>query len=303
MRPYVRSLCSLLQQDLSDNPDLIKFQRFVGASGQVQTLYAIKNIFIVQIIQMKKSFIKNRKNQNISVIIEKSDNQKGLAFVMHGLGDSKDSDHIKTYAKCFKDNGYTVISFDTTNTFGESDGTFEDANLITYYEDLEDVITRSESQDFFQKPFILCGHSLGAISCAFYAEKHPERVKAIAPTSTVINTELSKQTYTKEELENREKTGRLTENWGDFDVRIKRSYMEAKEKFNLLKDVDKLTMPVLMIVGELDNCTPIKHQQILFDKIPGQKEFHIIKESPHTFRSPKQLEEIYQIFDKRIKKL
>jgi pimeloyl-ACP methyl ester carboxylesterase len=79
--------------------------------------------------------------------------------------------------------------------------------------------------------------------------------------------------------------------------------MEAKEKFNLLKDVDKITMPVLMIVGELDNCTPIKHQQILFDKIPGQKEFHIIKESPHTFRSPKHLEEIYQIFDKRIKKI
>lgn len=252
---------------------------------------------------MEKIFIKNRKNQNIAIIIEKSENPKGLVFVMHGLGDSKDSDHIKMYAKCFKNNGYTVLSFDTTNTFGESDGTFEDANLITYYEDFEDVITRSESQDFFQKPFILCGHSLWAICSAFYAEQHPEKVKALAPTSTVINAELSKQNYTKEELEDWERTGRLTEDWWDFDVRIKRSYMEAKEKFDLLKDVDKLTMPVLMIVGELDNCTPIKHQKILFDKIPGQKELHIIKESPHTFRNTKHLEEIYQIFDKRIKKL
>lgn len=190
---------------------------------------------------MKKTFIKNRKNQKIAVIIEESKDQKGLAFVMHGQGDCKDSDHIKTYAKCFKDNGYTVISFDTTNTFGESDGVFEDGNIKTYYEDLEDVILRSESQHFFQKPFILCGHSLGAICCAFYAEEHPEKIKALAPTSTVINAELSRQNYSEEELKDRERTGRLTKDRWDFKVKIKRSYMEAKEDFNLLKNVAKRT--------------------------------------------------------------
>ncbi len=253
---------------------------------------------------MEKLFIKNRKNQNLSVIVERSNDQKGLAFVMHGLGDSKDSDHIKMFSKCFQDNHYTTVRFDTTNTLGESDGVFENANITNYYEDLEDVIAWSKIQDFYQEPFILCGHSLGAISTAFYAESYSEKVKALAPFSTVINADLSRQTYTEEELEDWEKTGWLVEDWGpQGKIRLKWSYMEEKEKYDLLKKVDRLTMPTLMIVGELDNTTPLRHQQILFDKLPGRKELHVINDAPHTFRSEAHLEKVYQILDKWIKSL
>lgn len=264
--------------------------------------YSIRiNFYIWQFKNMEKVFIKNRKKQKIAVLIEKSDNQEWLVFVMHGQGDLKDSDHIKIYRKSFKDNRYTVVSFDTTNTFGESDGTFEDWNIRTYYEDLEDVIARSEPQDFYQKNFVLCGHSLGAICTAFYAEQYPEKIKALVPTSTVINAKLSKENYSEEELKNWEKTWRLIEDWWDFKVKIKRSYMETKEDFDLLKSVNKLTMPVLMIVWEFDNTTPPKHQQILFQKLPWSKELHIIKDAPHTFRTSNNLQEIYHILDKWIK--
>jgi len=249
-------------------------------------------------------FIKNRKNQNISVLVEKTKNQKGLAFVMHGLGDSKNSDHIRTFISCFLNNNYTVVSFDTTNTFGESDGIFEDANITNYYEDFVDVINWAKKQDFFQKPFILCGHSLGAICSAFYAENNPKEIKALAPFSTVINAELSRQTYSKKELTTWKKTGWLTENWGaQGKIRLKWSYMEEKEKYDLLKGVNNLTMPVLMIVGELDKTTPLKHQKLLFDKLSGKKELFVIKNSPHTFREKNHLDQIYNILDKWIKSL
>lgn len=253
---------------------------------------------------MEKIFIKNRKNQRVSVLIENVDNKRGLAFVMHGLGDSKDSTHIRTFAKAFTDNSYMVVSFDTTNTFGESDGTFEEANITNYYEDFEDVINWAKEQNFFEEPFILCGHSLGAICSAFYAENHPDKVKALAPFSTVVNAELSKQSYSKEELTNWEKTGWLTEDWGaQGNIRLKWSYMKEKEKFDLLKLSEKLTMPVLMVVGELDNTTPLKNQQILFDRLPGIKELHLIKGAPHTFRKKEHLDELYKILDNWIKSL
>lgn len=253
---------------------------------------------------MEKIFIKNRKNQNVSLIVEKTRNQIGLAFVMHGLGDSKDSEHIRTFATCFLENNYTVVSFDTTNTFGESDGIFEDANITNYYEDFEDVISWAKKQDFFQKPFILCGHSLGAICSAFYAENNPEEIKALAPFSTVINAELSKQNYSKEELSDWEKTGWLTEDWGaQGKIRLKWSYMREKEKFDLLKLVKNLTMPVLMVVGELDNCTSPKQQKILFNKLPGKKELHVLKKAPHTFRAKAHLKEVYEIMDNWLKSL
>jgi pimeloyl-ACP methyl ester carboxylesterase len=251
---------------------------------------------------MNKQFIKNRKNQKVAVVTEQAQNQSGLVFLMHGLGDSKDSKHIRTFAKCFLNNNYTVISFDTTNTFGESDGSFADADLTNYYEDFEDVINWAKQQAFFQTPFVLCGHSLGAISSAFYAENHPSEVKALAPFSTVINVDLTKKNYTKEELADWERTGYLIEDWGaQGQVKIKWSYLEAKAKYDLLKEVDKLVMPVLMIVGELDNTTPAKHQQILFNKLPGQKEFHVLKNTPHTFRTEQQLQDVYEILDKWLK--
>ncbi|HOZ53485.1 MAG TPA: alpha/beta fold hydrolase [bacterium] len=249
-----------------------------------------------------KQFIKNRKNQNISVIIEKVENPKGLAFITHGLGDSKDSDHIKLFSKCFLDNNYNIIRFDTTNTFGESDGKFEDANITTYYEDLEDVLAWSKDQDFYQKPFILCGHSLGAICSAFYAENHPEDIKALAPFSTVVNVELSRKNYSIQELTDWEKKGFLIEDWGDFKVKIKWSYMQEKEKYDLLKKAYNLTMPVLLMVGELDDTTTPESQQILFDALPGKKELHIIKNAPHTFRDKDHLDEVYDILNNWIKK-
>lgn len=250
-----------------------------------------------------KQFIKNRNNQNISVVTEMAKNPKGLVFVMHGLGDSKDSDHIKTFSQCFLDNDYNVVRFDVRNTFGESEGKFEDANITNYYEDLEDVINWSKSQDFYQEPFILCGHSLGAICSAFYAENYPEQVKALAPFSTPVNADLSKKNYTKEELANWEKNGFIVEDWGDFEVKIKWSYIKEKEKYDLLKKVEKLKMPVLLIVGELDDTTLPENQQILFNALPGEKELHIVKSAPHTFRDKNQLGEVYSILSRWVEKI
>ena len=252
---------------------------------------------------MSKIFIKNSKNQNISVIIEKTKNPRWLVFVIHGLGDSKESIHISQYAESFKNNNYNIVRFDTTNTFGESDGKFEDATLTNYYEDLKDVISWSWSQDFFQEPFILCGHSLWSISAIFYAENYPEKVKALVAVSTPVNANLSKETYTKEELYNWEKTNWLIEDWGGFEVRLKWNYMKDKEKYDLLKKVDKLVMPVLIISGEIDNTTPLKHQKILFDKIPDIKEIYVIKDASHTFREQKHLKEIDWIINKWIDKI
>lgn len=253
---------------------------------------------------MQKLFIKNRKQQNMAVLVEKAENPQSLAFVMHGLGGFKEQPHVETFAQAFKDNGYSVISFDTTNSFGESEGDYADATVTNYYEDLEDVIEWSRSQDFYQEPFALCGHSLGGISTALYAQKYPERVKALAPISTVVSGKLSAETYTKEEMDNWQKTGWYTTIGYSSGIKktLKWSHIEDKLKYDLLIDAHKLTMPTLLLVGELDNSTPVKHQQLLFDKLPGDKELHVIKNAPHTFVTKEHLNEVYSIISNWLKK-
>jgi pimeloyl-ACP methyl ester carboxylesterase len=255
---------------------------------------------------MEKLFIRNRKGQRISVIAEENNSRKGLAFVMHGLGGFKEQPHVETFAQAFFEKGFTVIRFDTTNTFGESDGDYNDATTTNYYEDLEDVIAWAGTQSWYQEPFALVGHSLGGISTALYAEKHPEKVQALAPISTVVSGALSMQTDKHKKIAAEwERTGWREEESVSEPGRIKRlkwSHMTDRLKYDLLPDVGNLTMPVLLIVGDVDDSTPPEHQRILFAALPGKKEIHVVQGAPHTFRDPEHLAEIKKIILKWIDK-
>lgn len=252
---------------------------------------------------MQKLFIKNRKQQNISVIVENENWKWWLVFVMHGLWDDKDSLHIIEYAKPFLDNDFVVIRFDTTNTFWESDWNFENATLTNYYEDLEDVIKWSSSQNFYKEKFILIWHSLWAICSALYSQNNSSKVSSLIMISSPINFELSKSTYSIEELKKWEETWILIEDWWALQAKLKWEYMEDKKKYDLLKNPENFTMPTLIIAWENDETTPYKHQKLLFDKILSKKEIYIVKNWPHTFREESHLNEIKILLTKWINKL
>ena len=265
---------------------------------------------------MKKLFIKNRKGEHISVLIEENKNQKGLIFVMHGLGGFKEQEHIRVFADAFKEKGFTAIRFDTTNTLGESGGEYENATITNYYQDLEDVVGWAQGQKWYQEPFALSGHSLGGICTALYAENYPEKVFALVPISPVVSGKLSIEAHkhrNAEDFANWEKVGWKEEESRSKPGVIKRlpwSHVADKLKYDLLPNVANLTMPVLLITGENDTATPPDHVRILFEALPGPKEFHVIKNAPHTFRDEQHLEEIKNIllswidrFAQNVKKL
>jgi len=257
-----------------------------------------------------KQFIKNRKNQKLVLLVDVSPNQKGLAFVMHGLGGFKEQAHIKAFADAFKEEGLTVVSFDTTNTLGsgESEGKYEDATTTNYYEDLEDVIKWVKNKSWYQEPFWLAGHSLGGISIVLFAEKYPQKVKALAPISTVVSGKISFDSpkYRGNDILKKwkETAWRIEESKSQPGIikKLKWSHMEDRLKYDVLPDAQKLKMPVLLIVGDQDDSTPPEHQKMLFGRLPGKKEIHIIKGAPHTFYEENHLSEIKRIFKKWIEK-
>ena len=260
----------------------------------------------------EKLFIKNRKGQKVSVLVEKPENPKGLAFVMHGLGGFKEQPHIQTFAEAFLENNYTVVRFDTTNTIGESEGEMENVTITSSYEDIEDVVKWGKSQSWYEEPFVLAGHSLGGICTTLYAEKYPERIRGLAPVSTVISGKLTTETaYTPDYLKQWKENGYVLQKSHSKPGAMKKinwSFIEDGQQYDILPQADKLTMPALFIVGEDDTGTPLKHQQLLYNRLPGRKEIHIIKNADHNFRSGGELNElalreIKDIFDKWIKGL
>lgn len=252
-----------------------------------------------------KEFIKNRKEQNICVLIEWKNNTGGFAVIMHGLWGFKEQIQIETIRKVFLDNNMAVISFDTTNTFGESDWNYENATVTNYYEDLEDVIHWIETQNYYKWKFYLAGSSLGGICTTLYAQKYPEKIQALAPISTVVSGQWTIDIMSPDVLSEWKTTWyKIKESVSKPWVikKLKWSHVEDRIKYSVLTKADKLTMPVLLIVWDEDTTTPLEHQQEFFDILQAKKELHIIKWWPHTFKEKKHLDEIYNIFSNWIKK-
>jgi pimeloyl-ACP methyl ester carboxylesterase len=246
-----------------------------------------------------KQFIQNRKNQKVCVVVEGPETPGKLAFLMHGLSGYKEELHLRAIAGVFLEAGYTLVTFDTTDTFGESDGKYEDATLTGYYEDLEDVIEWASTQQWYLEPFVLAGHSFGGISTSLFAERYPEKVYALAPISTVISGELTLQTpkySSKEMLDEWKRTGmHVFGRSNGVEKSLKWACMEDRLKYDLLPEAYRLVMPVLLVAGSEDTATPPKHQQILFDKLPGKKELHSIEGASHTFGREHERQELKQI--------
>lgn len=253
-------------------------------------------------------FIKNRKSKDIAIAIDKSKkNTSGLAIVMHGLGGFKEQPHIRTMIDILKNNSYDVISFDTTNTFGKSDGNYSNATVTNYYEDLEDIISWTKNKFNYEGQFILAGHSIGGLSISLFAEKYPEKVKALAPISTIVSGKLWKQAQNKKMLEDWKNSGVWIRESNDSDHGnrkvLKWTFAEDIMQYDLLKDISKLTMPVLLVVGDKDLTATVSHQKILFGKLPGKKELYVIKDARHVFRDESHLREIGNIMSEWLKKI
>ncbi len=253
---------------------------------------------------MQKLFIKNRKNRDISLLIKRADNPRGLAFVLHGSGGVKENDPMKTFARVFSDNDYNVLSFDATNTFGESYGDFNDLTFSSFYEDLEDVIEWSKQENFYLKPFIISGYSLGGMCSLHFAQNYPKLVKALALISTVFDGELFIKKYSEEELLDWKKTG--TKTWiskHGYEKKLKYSYIESLKKADVFSGVNKMKIPIILLCGDLDETTPLDSQKLLFETISSDKEMHIIKGAGHSFHNSEYSSEIYNNLNKWIKKI
>ena len=251
---------------------------------------------------MEKLTIKNRDGLDVAVTVEEGTKGR-LAFIAHGLGGFKEQEHLRAFAEAFKEAGYTVVSWDATHSLGESGGDYGDATTTGYYADFEDVIQWAAGQSWYAEPFVLCGHSLGGYCSAMYAEQHPDKVKAIAPISTMVSGQLThdaERASTPDKLAEWERSGvRVSESKSKPGQmkRLKWSHMEDRLKHDLIPNVGQLTMPVLLVVGEDDQTTPAEHQRLFLDAIPAkQKELHVIKGAGHTPREPQHLAEAKALF-------
>lgn len=252
-----------------------------------------------------KLFIKNRHGKKMSVEVEHVKDSKGVVFIMHGNGGSKRQALMQVSKESFSKNKITCVLFDATNTFGESEGKYENATLTQYYEDLEDVIAWAKTQDFYKEPYYLVGHSLGGSSTILRSIKKPQEVKSVFPICSVVSGDLVlNQKFGEEKLRQWKEQGFLT--WysksGEKTKTLNYTYVNDVKKYDLIKQANKIKTNMHFFVGEKDITTPPEHVKLLFDKISCKKTFDVIKKMPHAPKTTKGLEELRKKMNEYITK-
>jgi len=237
----------------------------------------------------EKVTIKNRLGLNLMVQIDARGDATKLAFVAHGQKGSKDQPHITAFAEAFLKNDYRVVRFDGTHAAGESDGDVIDVTYDSYVHDLEDVIDWARQQKWFQSPFALCGHSMGAQSTAWYAEHHPDEISLLAPMAPVINYSLHITTMPPDEViawKDRGYSESASKSRPGVVFKIGWQCEESLKRFDLLPGASNLTMPILNIVGEKDQPCPVAHQKIFMDAAASSsKQLVVMPGLEHSYRT------------------
>lgn len=232
-----------------------------------------------------------------------------LAIVQHGYSGSMDQPHIRAIAETFRRHGFPTLSLDATHSFNASDGNLEDSSILTHLHDLEDCIGWAKGQTWYREPFALAGQSLGGYTVLHYAEEHPEEISLLFPCSAVTTGKKLAEAFERNLpgtifSDWKNKGFQEIESWDGSGKRGRRpfSWLTGMAGYDAYENIEKLTMPVLMVVGSNDIPTPPDHQLMFYNLLPEPKEMHIIPGSDHSFSEAPHREKMAEILGKWIEK-
>jgi len=246
---------------------------------------------------MENVKIKNSAGQNLAAVIHYPQSPTSrLAILCPGYLDSKDYDHLVNLAEALATAGYTVVRFDPTGAWA-SEGPISDYTTSQYLADVKSVLQYMLlGHDY--KNILLGGHSRGGMVSILYAATDPRisAVLAIMPPSGHF-------------------TGAMREEWKRKSFRITRrdipgkkemrefrvpySHAEDRDKFDVVKDVKKLHIPIVFIAGELDDIVLPRDVREIFDQANEPKKYIMIKGIGHDYRY--SLAEIKMVDDEVMK--
>lgn len=238
-------------------------------------------------VEMKKEtiFVKNRNGLKMSVRITIPDKITKLAFIEHGLSGDKDENHILILEDELSKRGYVVVNLDAIDSLNASETSQDGITFTKHYNDLEDVIEWGREQSWFQEPFALVGHSMGAASVLLYAQNYPSRVNFLMPLSFpwLSGKSRNAQHDPKEMLEWKEKgyADKISKSRGRV-LRIPYNFVEDLMRYDFGVNVGKITARTVLMIGDQENKIRLDDNQKLFEMMSCEKELIILPNIPHV---------------------
>jgi dienelactone hydrolase len=236
------------------------------------------------IMKTEKAKIPSSKG-NLAAVIYYSKKKTGkLAILCSGYLDSKDYSHLTGLAETLSKEGYTVVRFDSTGVW-ESDGNISDYTTTQYLEDIKNVLEYMLQQANYEH-ILIGGHSRGGQVAILYAARDPRisLVLAVMPSSK-LTTKIGKR------YKDWQKTG-ISTSYRDLPdnreqkrvFHVPYSHAVDKDKYDVVKDVKKVKVPIIFIAGELDDQCPQELVKEIFNSANEPKKLALISGIGHNYR-------------------
>ncbi len=231
---------------------------------------------------IKKEVIKSTKGNLSAAIHYPRQETEKLAIICSGFLDTKDYPSLIELANRLAERGYTAVRFDPTGVW-KSEGSIADYTTTQYLADVKSVLEHMLAGKKYTE-ILLGGHSRGGMVSILYTARDSRISKVfsiMSPVGLASGEEWNTagMRYSKRDDPN---------GGDDVEFEIPISYLEDLNKYNVLKEVTKVKIPILLLAGELDaGITPVDVEN-LYEQANDPKIFEVIPNIGHDYRLHKE---------------
>lgn len=233
--------------------------------------------------------IKSTKGNLAVAISYPSQETDKLAILCPGHLDSKDYPHLGSLAEELGRNGYTTVRFDPTGTW-DSDGDISNYNHSQYLNDIKSIIDDMLSRKNYSK-IIVGGHSRGGQIAILYAARDPRVGLVFGIMPSIGSTKKQSNPIKKQIISDWEKSGvRLIQRDVPGNKQQTKQFRLPFEntldadKYDVIADVRKIKVPIILAAGELDKVVTPTHVKEIFANANEPKKFILLKNIGHDYR-------------------
>ncbi len=244
--------------------------------------------------------IKNSADKDIAAVIHYPEPPTDrLAILCPGYLDTKDYPNLVKLAKTLVLCGCTVVRFDPSGTWG-SEGSISDYLTSQYLDDIRSILEYMLGQKNYAH-IILGGHSRGGMVSILYAAQDPRisLVLGIMPSSG--------RPLTPPQLEEWERNGfsiSLRDIPGSSEqkeFKVPYAYIIDRNNFNVVEEVKKVHVPIILMAGELDDIVPQEDVKRIFDQANEPKRFVLLNGIGHDYRrNPTEIDTVNEMTRKNV---